>query len=149
MEMVKCSILINSCKWWNVFILSAAKKALSNIIIFNNWCGQAHILQLVQSHAHISIASLCQLFQSNLYIQIQSFKQVKYTSLSRQDRVLWQKENRNRDKMKGRRQRKDRVFFKVDTSFTWSPSALAICNNLFATCQRHIWWKKIVAHFYI
>lgn len=66
MQWWKMDILINSCKGRNIFILWTAKEALSYVIIFNDLHGETHILQLVQSHAHISINSFCKFLKRNL-----------------------------------------------------------------------------------
>jgi len=66
MQWWKMDILINSCKGRNIFILWTAKEALSYVIIFNDLHGETHILQLVHSHAHISINSFCKFLERNL-----------------------------------------------------------------------------------
>lgn len=55
-------ILVNSREGGNIFIFCATIKSLSYIIIFDHGLGEAHILQMVKSHANIPVYSFCKFF---------------------------------------------------------------------------------------
>jgi hypothetical protein len=63
------TIPVNSCKRRNIFIFCTASKSLFYVIVFDHRLGEAHILQMIECHANITMHSFCKLFHCILAIR--------------------------------------------------------------------------------